>query len=187
MAVNIRGRHMDLTTPVRDYASEKVGKALNSVSDGLIMDVDIELYAEKNPSIDNNQVAEVTVWTKGGRVIRAKMQAEEMHAAIDLVADKLERQIHKFKERLVDKHGSPRVADMARVAQAPALPNEPEPGPSVVKTKVVHVKPMSHDEAILQLELLGHDFFVFTDEGQDINVLYRRRDGDYGLITPRPA
>lgn len=185
MNVNIRGRHMDLTPPVRDYANDKIGKVVRSVNESLVMDVDIELYAERNPSIDNNQVAEVTVWTKGGPVIRAKMQAEEMHAAIDLVSDKLERQVRKFKERLVDKHGSPRVPDMAKVAQAPSLPNEPEPAPGVVKTKVVHVKPMSQEEAILQLELLGHDFFVFTDEAQDVNVLYRRRDGDYGLIQPR--
>jgi len=185
MNLRIKGRHMDLTPPVRDYANDKIGKIARLVDPNLLMDVEVELYPEKNPSIQASQVAEVTVFTKGP-VIRAKMAAEEMHAAIDLVADKLERQVRKYKEKIHDKHATPRIPDAARVAMAGALPNEPEPEPGVVKTKVVNLKPMSQEEAILQLELLGHDFFMFSDEDSVVNVLYRRRDGNFGLIQPRP-
>lgn len=184
MNLIVKGRHMELTPPIRQYAEEKIGKISRVVDERLLMKVEIELYPEKNPSIDNNQVAEVTLFTKGP-VIRAKEAAEEMHAAIDLVAAKLERQVKRYKEKLVDKHSTPRVPDMAKVAQAPSLPNEPQEQSPIVKTKVVHVKPMSAEEAILQLELLGHDFFVYTDDDSAVNVLYRRNDGDYGLIQPR--
>jgi putative sigma-54 modulation protein len=105
-----------------------------------------------------------------------------MKAAIDKVAGKLERQARRFKEKVVDRHagkGAPATA------AAPET-GTPEPERLVVKKKKVSLKPMSEEEAILQLELLGHDFFLFaSDETGFTNVLYRRRDGDYGLLQPR--
>ncbi len=119
------------------------------------------------------------MFTKG-HVIRAKEAAPDMYAAIDLVAEKLERQVRKYKTRLIDRHRSAPVI-REQSAQEPELTE-----PSVVKTKRIEVKPMDIDEAILQMELLGHDFFVFASaETDSINVLYRRADGDYGLIEPR--
>lgn len=184
MNMSVRARHADLTPSLQAYAEEKVGKISRILNDTMIKDVDIELRGERNPSIENNQIAEVTVWTKGP-VIRAREAASDMYAAIDMVADKLERQVTRFKEKLVDKHN--RNADMATAAMASTTYlEEPVEEPSVVRTKVVDVKPMSPDEAMLQMELLGHDFFVFGDERDGgINVIYRRRDGDYGVLEPR--
>ena len=181
MKLIIKGRHMAITDPIRDYAEEKIGR-VSKILDGEHMTMEIELWVEKNPSIENSQVAEVTVWTKGP-VIRAKEASTDMYAAIDLASEKLERQFRKYKGKLQDRHSS--KAPMPAVPPvAPLIEEETEP--AIVKSKVVEVKPMTPEEAMLQLELLGHDFFVFTSaETDSVNVLYRRRDGDYGLIEPR--
>jgi len=181
MQLIVKGRRMAVTDPIREYAEEKIGRVAKII-DGEHMQTEVELWVEKNPSIENNQVAEVTVWTKGP-VIRAKEAAPDMYAAIDLVSDKLERQFRKFKGKIVDRH----TGKHAVPVPAPAV--EPEvPEPSIVKTKTVEVKPMTAEEAILQLELLGHDFFIFaSEETEGISVLYRRHDGDYGLLEPVKA
>ncbi len=182
MEINIKGRHMTVSPEVQAYANEKIGRVARLV-DGPTTQLEIEFFVEKNPSIQNNQVAEVTIFTKGP-VIRAREAATDMHAAIDLVSDKLERRVNHLRGKLKDKHkAGPRAVEEPMTL----LPDEEEEeGPAVVKTKRVNVKPMTMDAAILQMELLGHDFFVFmTPESEDINVLYRRRDGDYGLISPQ--
>lgn len=180
MKMIVKGRHMDITPAIRDYSEEKIGR-IAKILDHMIMSAEVELQVEKNPSIPNAHVAEVTVYTKG-HVIRAREAASDMYAAIDLVSEKLERQVRKFKTKIVDRHT--KVAPMAEVTAA--IGEEPEREAEIVKTKVVEVKPMSADEAILQMELLGHDFFVFSSaETEQINVLYRRTDGDYGLLEPR--
>ncbi len=177
----IKGRNMAVTDAIREYAEEKIGR-VSKILDGEHMTTDVELFVEKNPSIENSQVAEVTVWTKGP-VIRAKEAAPDMYAAIDLVSEKLERQVKKYKGKLKDRH-SARAPMPPMPEVAPLLEEEREP--AIVKSKVLEVKPMTPEEAMLQLELLGHDFFVFTSaETETVNVLYRRRDGDYGLIEPR--
>jgi len=102
-----------------------------------------------------------------------------MYAAIDLMSEKLESQVRRFKEKLVDRRT--KAEPMNVVA---AMPDQPTEEPSIVKTKRLATKPMSTDEAILQMELLGHDFFVFrAEDAEGTSVLYRRKDGDYGLIT----
>ena len=182
MQIIVKGRHMAVNEPTRAYAEEKIAKA-GKVFDHDTMSAEVELYVEKNPSIENNHVAEVTVTSKGP-VIRAKEAAPDMYAAIDLVSEKLERQFRKYKGKIKDRHSA-----KAAVPPVPAPEiGELEEGPTreIVKTKVLQVKPMTPEEAILQLELLGHDFFVFTSaETETVNVLYRRRDGDYGLIESR--
>ena len=182
MQIVVKGRHMTVTEPIRAYAEEKVSKAAK-VFDHNTINAEIELYHEKNPSIEKNQVAEVTIYTKGP-VIRAKEAATDMYAAIDLVSEKLEVQVRKYKGKLKDRH-SPKAA--LPPVPAPEIPLEEEAEePSIVKTKTMQVKPMTDEEAILQMELLGHDFFVFVSSETDlVSVLYRRRDGDYGLIEPR--
>lgn len=179
MQIVVKGRHMTVADELREYAIEKIGKA-TKVFDSNTITAEVELYHEKNPSIERNQIAEVTIYTKGP-VIRAKEAATDMHAAIDLVSEKLETQVRKYKGKMKDRHS-------ARAAQpptpAPEIPLEEESeGPVIVKTKTLQVKPMTEDEAVLQMELLGHDFFVFvSSETELVSVLYRRRDGDYGLI-----
>lgn len=179
MQMIVKGRHMDVTPAIREYAEEKIGRVAK-ILDGQLMSAEVEVYAERNPSIENGQVAEVTIHTKGP-VIRAKEAASDMYAAIDLVSEKLERQVRKYKTKMIDRHTKGAPAPTA----AP-VPNEADESdePAIVKIKRLESKPMSPEEAMLQMELLGHDFFVFrAEDGDDVNVLYRRGDGNYGLIT----
>lgn len=178
MQITVKGRHMDVKPAIRDYAEEKVGRVAK-ILNHMLMSADVELYTERNRSVEKAQVAEVTIFTKGP-VIRARETAHDWYAAIDLVSEKLESQVRKYKSKLVDRHT--KGVPMSVAAEIPDQPGEPEP--ALVKTKRLASKPMSTDEAILQMELLGHDFFVFRSDDDDAtNVLYRRHDGDYGLIT----
>lgn len=189
MKFQVKGRNITVTDALRSYAEEKLakmGKHLNSAST-----MELELFCEKNPSISDNQVAEATIFTKGP-VIRAKGASSDMYASIDLVADKLSRQVKKFRSKLVSHNAHVRGSlppEPAELEMAMAMEEEEEEagtGPHIVKTKQFGIKPMAPEEAALQLELIGHDFFVFRNaESNDTNVIYRRRDGNYGLIEPK--
>ncbi|MDP2182842.1 MAG: ribosome-associated translation inhibitor RaiA [Actinomycetota bacterium] len=182
MKMIVKGRHMAVTQPIHDYAEEKIGR-LGKILDQDTMTVEVEIYHEKNPSIEKNQIAEVTVWITRGPVIRAKEASMDMYAAIDLVSEKLETQFRKYKGKMADRH-SPKAA--IPPVPAPDIGEPEAEEPAIVKTKSLELKPMTPEEAILQLELLGHDFFVFTSaETETVSVLYRRNDGDYGLIEPQ--
>ena len=102
MQIVVKGRHMTVTEPIRAYAEEKVGKAAK-VFDHNTINAEVELYHEKNPSIEKSQIAEVTIYTKGP-VIRAREAATDMYAAIDLVSEKLEKQVRKYKGKVKDRH-----------------------------------------------------------------------------------
>lgn len=185
MQIQVKGRHMDVSPAIRDYATEKIGKVAK-IHDRDEMTIEAVLHVEKNPSQKNRDVAEVTARMKGV-VVRAEEAAPDMYAAIDLVSEKLERQMRKYKTKLVDRrNGGRAVVKTAPGDSALASPfAEEEESGQIVRTKYVDAKPMTSDEAIMQMELLGHDFFVFTSaESDDINVLYRRNDGNYGLIAP---
>jgi putative sigma-54 modulation protein len=175
----VKGRHLDVNPDIKTYAEDKIGKVAH-ILNGMALSVEVELYHERNRSIGEHEIAEVTLFTKG-HVLRAREAGSDMRSAIDKVAAKLERQARRFKDKVVDRH-----AGKGGAAPAPAAVSEEpegEPEPSIVKIKQVDIKPMSRDEAILQLELLGHDFFLFASEDtEEFNVLYRRRDGDYGLL-----
>ena len=182
MRLQIKGRNLSVTPDIEEYAVEKLGKLERFLSDAT--PVELELSVEKNRSIAENQVAEATIWTKGP-VLRARESSTDMRAAIDLMADKIERQARRYK----DKRQRKRPARSRPSAEAIPTPESAVPvvdeEPVIVKTKQFAVKPMTADEALLQLELIGHDFFMFRNvESNEVNVLYRRRDGDYGLIEP---
>jgi putative sigma-54 modulation protein len=186
MQIKVAGRHMAVTDPVRTYAEEKIGKVAK-IHDRDDMQVDVVLHVEKNPANKNRDVAEVTARMKG-LVVRAEEAAPDMYAAIDLVSEKLERQMRKYKTKLVDRRNGKTVLRTAggdRELPSTLGEEEPEEG-RIVRTKTIDAKPMTEDEAMMQMELLGHDFFVFVDAGtNDVTVLYRRHDGDYGIIRPR--
>ena len=180
MRLQVKGRNLEVSDQIRSYAEEKLSKLDRLVKDPTR--IELELAVEKNPSIAANHVAEATVWTKGP-VLRARESSADMKASIDQLVDKLERQVKRYREKR-----RPRRHARAGAEPVDTLPIDelPEGGPTIVKTKQFAVKPMSPEEAVLQLELVGHDFFVFRNaESGDVNVVYRRRDGDYGLIEPQ--
>ena len=179
MRLQVKGKNVEVSDAIRTYAEEKLGRLDRQLADPTR--VELELAVEKNPSIADNHVAEATIWTKGP-VLRAKEASTDMRASIDLLTDKLERQVIRYREKR--RRGHRNGHRPAAEAGVPRVTDE-EGGPMIVKTKQFALKPMTPEEAVLQLELVGHDFFVFrsADSGQ-INVVYRRRDGGYGLIEP---
>ncbi len=193
MRTQIKGRNVTVTAALQEYAEDKVARVHKLLQERKIDEVtrvELELRVEKNPSIPESSIAEATIFTRGP-VIRARERSDDMYAAIDLVTDKLMRRVKKYHDKV---HGKTRKGHEKLVMGAEAtLPSETElaaeePGGDngrVVKVKQFALKPMSVDEASLQLELVGHDFFVFQNaETSRTNVIYRRRDGHYGLIEP---
>jgi putative sigma-54 modulation protein len=177
MRLQVRGKNVEVSEAIRHYAEEKLGRLERQLADPTR--VELELAVEKNPSIADNHVAEATIWTKGP-VLRAKEASNDMRASIDLLVDKLERQVSRYREKRHRRNGR------ATAAAAPTATSMHPLEGEIVKTKQFSVKPMTPEEAVLQLELVGHDFFVFrNDETGDVNVVYRRREGNYGVIEPQ--
>jgi putative sigma-54 modulation protein len=180
MRLQVKGKNVEVSEQIRAYAEEKLGKLERHLNGPTR--VEVELAVERNPSIGANNVAEATVWTKGP-VLRAREASTDMKASIDQLADKIERQVTRYQDKR--RRRAPR-AEQGQAIDVPGGLMTDEVGPNIVKTKQFAVKPMNAEEAILQLELVGHDFFVFRDdESNEVNVVYRRRDGGYGLIEPQ--
>ena len=187
MAITVSGRKMNVTPAIKDYVDEKIGRALE-VFDSAAMDAEVVLRTEKNPAISLNAICEVTVNAKGA-VIRVAESAEDMYAAIDLASDKVARQLRKYKTRIVERRGGrgsirhlqPDVLDIPDV-----IPTEPEEDDDLlVRLKEVEMEPMTEEHALVQTDLLGHDFFVYFDQdAHQIQVIYHRKNGGYGIIRP---
>jgi putative sigma-54 modulation protein len=172
MRLSVKGRNLEVTEALHRYAEEKVQRLTKYLDQ--IVGAKVVLAVEKH-----RQIAEVTLHVRD-LTIRAEESTDDLYSAIDLVTEKLERQILRYKERILG-HGGPRVGQPA----APAVPAGPDGEPRVVKTKRFAVKPAEVDEALLQMNLLGHSFYVFRNARTDeVNVIYRRKDGHYGLIEP---
>jgi putative sigma-54 modulation protein len=177
--LQVKGKNVEVSDSLKAYAQEKLGKLDKHLNDAARLE--LELAVEKNPSISENQIAEGTIWTKGP-VLRARETSADMRASIDLLVEKLERQARRYRDKR--RRGPGRVPGNHEPDAIPVVPDEESP--VIVKTKQFAVKPMSPEEAVLQLELIGHDFFVFQNgDTNDVNVVYRRRDGNYGLIEPQ--
>jgi putative sigma-54 modulation protein len=174
--LRVKGRGVEVSDAIRSYAEKRLKKLERQLPDPRI---ELELSTEHNPSIKAHHVAEATVWTKGP-VLRARESSQDMRASIDQLVDKLERQVTRYRGKRKDRrHG--RGTTSPPDVGAPMQAEEPQ----IVRTKQFGVKPMSPEEAVLQLELVGHDFFVFRNaESEAINVVYRRQKGGYGLIEP---
>jgi putative sigma-54 modulation protein len=178
MRLQVKGKNHDVSDSIRSYAEQKLGKLEGRVHELTV--VELELTVERNPSIAQNQVAEATVWTKGP-VLRAREASTDMKASIDQLTEKLLRQVKDYRDRR-SRRGN-RGSAGADGGGMPVMPDEAEQ--QIVKSKQFAVKPMTAEEAVLQLELIGHDFFVFRNaDSGDINVVYRRKAGGYGLIEP---
>jgi ribosome hibernation promoting factor len=179
MRLQVKGKNLDVSDSMRSYAEEKLKKLERRLADPT--QIELELSLERNPSIAANHVAEATIWTKGP-TLRAREASADMRASIDQLVDKLERQVTRYR----DKRRRRVVPRCDGEAPQPLPPLVDEAESVIVKTKQFPVKPMSPEEAVLQLELVGHDFFVFQNgETGEVNVVYRRRDGQYGLIEPQ--
>ena len=187
MDVTVKGRNISVTEALERYAFEKVERVAKFFDDERSASrAEVELMHERNPSVSEPEVAEATLFINGA-VLKAREASQDMYASIDRMSDKLERQVRRYRGRQIDRwHGQIKSSQPESLVEPePFLVEEEELEARIVRTKQFQMKPMSAQEAVLQLELLDHDFFVFTsaDTG-DINVVYRRRDGDYGLIEP---
>ncbi len=186
MNIVVRGRNVSLTDRIQEYVEKKVGKLERYLP--LIDEARMELSQEETRSAQHRMIAQLTVRSRS-KVLRAEERDQDLFAAIDLVSDKMQRQITRFKDRLYGR-SQQRGAEKAPAPQEPEAVAEavPEPVGAIVRTKKFPVTPMGPEEALEQMELLGHDFFVFYNSDADgINVLYRRRNGDYGLLQPELA
>ena len=178
MQLQVKGKNLEMSDTIRNYAEEKFRKLERHLADPT--KVEVELSLEKNPSIADNHVAEATIWTKGP-TLRARERSSDWRASIDELVGKLERQAKRYREKRRNHHVHTNTGPLETT---PVVPGEQEP--MIVKMKQFAVKPMTPEEAVLQLELIGHDFFVFRNsEVGEVGVVYRRRDGNYGLIEPQ--
>lgn len=188
MHVTVKGRNVSLTEALERYAREKVGRVARFFDDGGgDARAEVDLIHERNPANPSPEVADTTLFI-GGTVLKAREESADMYASIDLASDKLERQVKRYRGRQLDRwHGKGERGpkDGAAPSVGEEMDDSEDLGLRIVRTKQFRMKPMSPEEAALQMELLDHAFFVFTsaDTG-DVNVVYRRRDGDYGLIEP---
>jgi putative sigma-54 modulation protein len=185
MQVKVTGRHMTPTESTREYAEEKFGR-IAKIYDADPLVAEVVLEAQKNRSNPDRFVAEVTVRLKG-HVVRAEEAAGDMHTAIDLAAAKAETQMRKYKSRVVDRRSGKHPSTVVKTAPGDGqLATQEAEEPVVTRTKIVDAVPMTEEEAILQMELLGHDFFVYrSSDTSEVSVLYRRSGGDFGVIQPR--
>lgn len=173
MNIVVNGRNnLEITPTLRNYAEEKIGKFdryLSNITEAVIT-LSVQKYRHK---------AEVLL-KANGILIQAEGVTGEIYSSIDEVVGKLERQVKKFKEKLT----SHRKAD-GKIKETPAAKSSPEETGKIIKRKRFDMKPMAPDEAAMQMELLDKNFFIFTnDQSGNINVIYRRTDGNFGLIEP---
>lgn len=190
MKLVIQGKNIDITDAIREYVHQKIEKAVSHV-EPLLNEVDVDLSVARNPRINpTKQTAEVTIFVNGS-VVRAQESCENLYASIDLVADKISRQLRKYKEKRRERRREPvktavALAESPVVAGALLTDRSPSLPTDVVRVKYFAMPPMTVEDALEQLENVDHDFYMFrnviTDE---INVIYKRNHGGYGVIQPR--
>lgn len=188
MEITIHGRNIRLTERIEAYAEKKTARLDRYMPN--LQKITLELSEQNSKSAAERKVAQITAVDKRGTILRAEERSNDIFAAIDSVVDKLYKQIRRYRGKR-KKHW--RRHDMTEEFLGEPLPdadyddNEELIGDgAIVRVKQFPLRPMSSEEAIDQIELLGHDFFLFLNvEENNVNVLYRRRDGDYGLLKPQ--
>ncbi|HHT49616.1 MAG TPA: ribosome-associated translation inhibitor RaiA [Firmicutes bacterium] len=174
MEVKVFGKNIEVTDALRQYAEKKVGKIG-------------KFFAQEPPaalvtlSVERGvHVVDITI-SINGLLLRGEEKSSDMYSSVDGAVEKIERQIHKYKTRINRKLRE----DNKIISPTPKDTVEVTADPKIVRTKRFAIKPMSAEEAVMQMELLGHDFFVFFNpELEEVNVVYKRKDGNYGLIEP---
>jgi putative sigma-54 modulation protein len=184
MEIQVHGKKMQVSDTINELVVQKLESAVR-FWDGKVGITDVELSEEPNPrqSADKFRV-EITA-PVAGQTVRVHSTSHDQHAAVDLAVDKFERKLRRLKERVIDRSRN----NNKRLNQTPSeaeVFDELPPSASIVRTKQFTMKPMSPEEAALQLEMLGHSFFFFFNAETDGHaVLYRRRDGQLGLIESK--
>lgn len=176
MKIKIFGKNIEVTEGIKSAINEKLGKLDKYFTEEIRADVTLSVNR-------NEQKVEVTIPVKGN-IIRAEEVSEDMYASIDMVEETIERQLVKYKNKLIDKKKAYRDNFTADYIDAD-YEDEDDSAVKIVRTKSFGVKPMDAEEACIQMELLGHNFFVFLNADTDeVNVVYKRKGGTYGLIEP---
>lgn len=172
---NIRGENVEVTDAIRDYVVKRISKLQKFFEDS------VEATAHVNLKVYPNRTYKVEVTIPLPYLtLRAEETSNDMYGSVDLVTDKLERQIRKYKTKVNRKS---REKGLKNLEFVPSDNDSVSDELKIVRTKQVSLKPMDPEEAVLQMDMLGHDFFVFQDaETNGTSIVYRRRDGRYGLI-----
>jgi putative sigma-54 modulation protein len=187
--IKISGRKVAISDALREQVESKIGGALK-VFDIKPMSCDVVLRVDKNRSNPERRACEVTVFVRDN-VVRVVAVASDLDAAIDEAASKVTRQLRKYKTRIVDKRQrakrpEPVVENVSDLADLIAPAQGEDEDDELVREKVVELKPMSVEEALVQIDLIGHDFYMFEDSRTGLtNVVYRRKNGGYGIIKPK--
>ncbi|AAK80791.1 putative sigma-54 modulation protein [Clostridium acetobutylicum] len=172
MKLIVSGKNLEVTEGLREAVEKQISKLEKYFKPEV--EAHVTLSVEKN-----RQIVEVTI-PFNGVILRGEETNNDMYASIDIVGDKLERQVRKQKTKLERR----KYSDSLKFQNIPDYHKE-EQEPEIVKTKRFAIKPMSEEEAVLEMELLGHNFFVFQNgDSNEVNVVYKRKDGNYGLIEP---
>lgn len=177
MKFNIHGNKIDVTPAIKSYIEEKIGRLDKYFEspDGITANVVIKVRG-------NDQIVEVTIPIHK-IILRGEESHSDLYAAIDIVSDKIERQIRKNKTKLKKHKEKNQIIDFNMNFETS---NDELENLSIVKRKQIEMKPMDEEEAILQMELLGHEFFVFNNtDAECVSILYRRKDGNYGIIDTK--
>ena len=191
MKLLIQGNNIDVTESINDYVKQKLEKAVKHYQT-FTTKVDVHLSVAKNARITDKHKAEVTVYANG-TVIRAQEGSENLYASIDLVSDKISRQLRKYKEKVSNHKPQssaklPEVLPEKEVSEDLIGDRQAELPPEVIRMKYFAMPSISIEEAKHQLELVDHDFYMFRNqETEEINVIYMRNHGGFGIIQPREA
>ena len=189
--IKLSGRKVSVSDALRARVEEKIGSALK-VFDIQPMTCDVVLRVDGNRSNPERRSCEVTVFVRDS-VVRVVASADTIESAIDEAADKVTRQLRKYKTRVIDRRQRVQAARTGTVTQEdlalliePTVSEEVQEDEALVREKYVDLLPMTEEEALVQTDLLGHDFYVFTNATTGlVNVIYHRKNGGYGIIKPR--
>lgn len=175
MQVSVIGRHIEVTEALKNYATEKFGRMEKYLPNSAQVVVTLSVVKKVHHHAE-------AVIKSNGLLIQASEETEEMYSAIDLLTEKIERRVRRYKEKLVDhKH----QAGKGETADLHSASHPDDHAPRLIKTKRFDLKPMTTEEAIMQMELLDKDFFIFSNAANgQVSVMYRRKDGNVGLIEP---
>lgn len=185
MELKIHAQNINVTTRLRNYVEKKTGRLDRYMPN--LEEVRVDLSLQKARNAVERQVAQVTIRDRRGTILRAEEHSNDIFAAVDAVVDKLYRQIQRYRGRRRRNWRSNQGEEMAYMGDPLPIDDlmDDEEDGQIVRSKRFSLQPMSAEEAIEQMELLGHGFFVFfNSEDEEVNVLYRRHDGNYGLLQP---